>query len=74
MLISNPLRRTTMKKLTFVGLFPGLSLTALALSLLLALGAIAPAALASWSTGTWDSGNQTCTCPTFFAGCKCVVK
>jgi hypothetical protein len=28
----------------------------------------------SWATGTWDASQSTCICPTFYAGCKCIIE
>lgn len=57
-----------------LGLFSAGTLASVALTLFMALGPVAPPAKAqTWSTGTWSSADKTCTCPTFYAGCKCVI-
>jgi len=61
-----------MKKLQLC-VVSGATLASLALTLCMALGPAAPLAKAQWASGTWDDVEKTCTCPTWYNGCKCVI-
>lgn len=55
------------------GVFGGSAIATLAVALLVALSpGKAFASPSTWATGTWNAGEATCTCPTYYAGCKCV--